>query len=168
MTVFLILGVIGVVVLLVSLVLGDFLDATFHIEALDSDVFSLAALAAFVGAFGFGGVAAYSFSSGVLIPSAVGVVCGTAAAWSSIKLIRWLKRSETGTVLRSDHLIGAEARVITAIPTDGYGEVRIGSLKLSARADTAIPTGTTVWVMSSVSPTAVEVRAAASDLPYSQ
>ena len=38
MSVFLILGVVGIAVLLVSLILGDLLDSTLHFDGLDSEV----------------------------------------------------------------------------------------------------------------------------------
>ena len=39
MSVFLILGIAGVMVLLVSLILGDLLDSALHFDGLDSDGF---------------------------------------------------------------------------------------------------------------------------------
>ena len=57
MTAFLIIGAVGVVLVVVALLIGDVLDGAFHLDALDSDLFSLSSLAAFVGAFGFGGAA---------------------------------------------------------------------------------------------------------------
>lgn len=168
MTVFLILGIAGVVVLLVSLLLGDLLGTALHFDGLDSEIFSTSAAAAFLGAFGFGGVAAHEFTTSMWIASLVGVVCGVGAAWGAVALTRWLKRSETGAVLRSDSLVGAEARVITDIPVGGFGEIRIGTLKRAARSEIPIPAGTPVWVSGIVSPTAVEVRLAAEELPNSQ
>lgn len=63
MSIFLILGIAGVMVLLVSLILGDLLDSALHFDGLDSEVFSTSVIAAFVGAFGFGGVAVHEFTN---------------------------------------------------------------------------------------------------------
>lgn len=164
MTVFLILGIAGVAVLVLSLLLGDVLGAALDFDGLDSEIFSTSAIAAFVGAFGFGGVAAHEFTDNIWVASGVGLAAGVAAAWCAIKLTHWLKRGETGAAIRSDHLIGSEARVITDIPVGGYGEIRIGTMKLAARAELSIPAGTPVWVSGVVSPTAVEVRLTAGEL----
>ena len=56
MTPFLIIGAIGVALALVALVVGDVLDGVLNLDALDSDLFSISSISAFVGAFGFGGV----------------------------------------------------------------------------------------------------------------
>ncbi len=40
---------------MVALVIGDVLDGVLHLDALDSDLFSVSSIAAFIGAFGFGG-----------------------------------------------------------------------------------------------------------------
>ena len=80
---------------------------------------------------------------------ASGVVIGAAAAWGAVWLTRTLKHDARHT-FRSDSLVGAPARVITAIPEAGYGEVRLVAgghvRKFSARADRPIETGTEVWV----------------------
>lgn len=164
-SVFLILGIAGVMVLLVSLILGDLLDSALHFDGLDSEVFSTSVIAAFVGAFGFGGVAVHEFTDSVWLASLVGLVAGSLAGWGAVALTRWLKRAETGQALRSDHLVGAEARVITDIPEGGFGEIRIGTHKRAARAELPIPAGTPVWVSGVLSPTAVEVRPTADEPP---
>ena len=81
MSVFLILGIAGVMVLLVSLILGDLLDSALHFDGLDSEVFSTSVIAAFVGAFGFGGVAVHEFTDSVWLASLVGLVAGSLAGW---------------------------------------------------------------------------------------
>ena len=165
MSVFLILGVVGVMVLLVSLILGDLLDSALHFDGLDSEVFSTSVIAAFVGALGFGGLAAHEFTDSMWVSSLVGLVTGSLAGWVAVALTRWLKRSETGHAPRSDHMLGAEARVITDIPANGFGEIQIGTHKRAARAELSIPAGTPVWVSGILSPTAVEVRLSSDELP---
>jgi len=92
-SVFLILGIAGVMVLLVSLILGDLLDSALHFDGLDSEVFSTSVIAAFVGAFGFGGVAVHEFTDSVWLASLVGLVAGSLAGWGAVALTRWLKRA---------------------------------------------------------------------------
>jgi len=159
-SVFLILGIVGILVLLVSLILGDLLDSALHFDGLDSEVFSTSVIAAFTGAFGFGGVAVHEFTDSLWLASVVGLVTGSLAGWGAVALTRWLKRSESGQAPRNDHLLGAEGRVITDIPMGGLGEIRVGTHKYAARAQLSIPAGTSVWISGVLSPTAVEVRPA--------
>lgn len=165
MTVFLVIGIIGLVVVGASLLFGEALEGLFDLDFLGGDLFSIASVAAFLGAFGFGGVISLGIIDVTWIATVVGIVAGALAAWGATSLTRWLKRSENAATFRSDSLVGARARVITAIPEGGYGEVRVfvggTSRKRAARADSAIPSGTEVWVSSILSPTAVEVMPSA-------
>lgn len=162
MGLFLTIGVIGILVVLAALLLGDIIEGIIDVDAFGGDLFSLASLAAFVGAFGFGGYISLAILDVTWIAVAVGIVAGGAAAWGAASLTRWLKRSETNSTFRSDSMIGATCRVITDIPEGGYGEVLLighGGRKRAARSSHAIPAGTEVWVSGIVSPTAVEVTA---------
>ncbi len=60
MSVFVVLGVVGLVVILASLVVGDLVDGVLDglLDALSGDVFSTAVIGSFVSAFGFGGAIA--------------------------------------------------------------------------------------------------------------
>ncbi|HSN42888.1 MAG TPA: hypothetical protein VLR88_02385, partial [Propionibacteriaceae bacterium] len=55
MTTFLIIGGVGIVLVALTLILGDVADGVLGLDALDNDLFSISSLAAFIGAFGFGG-----------------------------------------------------------------------------------------------------------------
>lgn len=161
MTVFLVLGIVGLAIVGASLLFGEVIEGLFDLDFLGGDLFSIASIAAFLGAFGFGGLISLGIVDVLWIAVVVGLAAGVLAAWGATSLTRWLKRGEVEGGFRSDSLVGATARVITDIPDGGYGEVRIlgagGSRKRSARADQPIPAGTEVWVSSVVSPTAVEV-----------
>lgn len=161
MTLFVTVGVIGLLILVLSIVLGDVIDGMFELDMLGGDLFSVAGIAAFLGAFGFGGVISLALVDITWLAVVVGLVAGGLAAWGATSLTRWLKRGESTSTFKSDSMVGASARVITDIPADGYGEVRIhGSgqaRKRAARSAEAIPAGTEVWVSAIVSPTAVEV-----------
>ena len=160
MTTFLIIGGIGVVLVLVTLVIGDLLDGVLHLDALDSDLFSISSLAAFIGAFGFGGAIGLGLSSLMPVAIAVGFVVGALAAWGAVTVTKKLKHDDSAS-FRSDSMIGHSGRVITAIPDDGYGEITINVAghvrKITAKADQPVDTGTEVWVSAILSPTAVEV-----------
>lgn len=163
MTLFLIIGAIGVTLAVVALVIGDVLDGVLNLDALDSDLFSISSISAFVGAFGFGGALGLSLVDNLVVAVASGVVIGALAAWGAMWLTRRLKHNDNHT-FRAESMVGHAARVITAIPADGFGEVRLVAgghvRKFSARSDRAIESGTEVWVSGIVSPTAVEVRLA--------
>ncbi len=161
MTLFLVVGVIGIVVVLLSILLGDIVDGLIDLDVLGGDLFSLASIAAFLGAFGFGGVISLSILNVTWIAVIVGVVAGILAAWGAAAFTGWLKRSEAHSTFKSRSMVGSTARVITDIPAGGFGEVRIlgsgQSRKRAARSDIPITAGTEVWVSAIVSPTAVEV-----------
>src|SRR5690606_20856374 len=97
-----------------------------------------------------GGYISMSFVENTWLAAIVGALAGGLAFWGATSFTRWLKRSESSASFKSDSLIGSNAKVITDIPAGGYGEVRVygsgGSRKRSARALTAIPSGTEVWV----------------------
>ncbi len=161
MTLFVVIGVIGIVVVLLSILLGDIVDGLVDLDFLGGDLFSLAGIAAFLGAFGFGGVISLAIVNVTWIAAVVGLVAGFLAAWGAASFTRWLKRSEAHSTFKSTSMVGSTARVITDIPAGGFGEVRVlgsgQSRKRAARSDVPIPTGTEVWVSAIVSPTAVEV-----------
>ena len=161
MTAFLLIGGAGVVLVLLALVIGDLLDGLFHLDALGGDLFSFTSIAAFVGAFGFGGALGLGLVGNTVVAVITGVIVGALAAWGAIAATKALKSGENAASFRSDSMIGHAGRVITAIPADGYGEIRISVgghvRKLSAKASVPIEAGQEVWVSSLLSPTAVEV-----------
>lgn len=161
MTLFVTIGVVGLLIVLLSILLGDVVDGILDLDMLGGDLFSVAGLAAFLGAFGFGGVISLALVDVTWIAVVVGIVAGFVAAWGATSLTRWLKRGESSSTFKSHSMVGASARVITDIPAGGFGEVRIlgsgQSRKRAARSTEPIEAGTEVWVSAIVSPTAVEV-----------
>jgi membrane-bound ClpP family serine protease len=158
-TTFIVIGVIGLVVLGVSVVLGDLLDSAFN--ALTGDVFSAAVLGGFVAAFGFGGALVQgaggpTFAS-VLVGGVAGVAAGAFATW----LTRLVRSGSSDATLEPDDALGRSGRVISEIPDGGLGTVRVviggHSVQLSARAAQPIPSGTEIHVTEILSPTAVLV-----------
>ena len=155
------IGAVGIVLVLASLLVGDVLDGLFDLDVLGGDLFSVSSISAFVGAFGFGGALGLAAVDNILVSIAVGLVVGGLAAWGALRLTRSLKRGEDAASFRSDSMIGHSGRVITAIPEGGYGEISISVgghvRKIAAKADLPVAYGDEVWVSAILSPTAVEV-----------
>ena len=160
MTTFLVLGGAGIVLVVLSLLLGDVLDGVLHLDALDNDLFSVSTLAAFVGSLGFGGAIGLALTDNLAIALVTGLVIGVLAALGALRLTRALRRDDA-TSFTADSLIGHTGTVITAIPSDGYGEVRLNVgghvRKYAARCASPVDSGRAVWVSAVVSPTAIAV-----------
>jgi membrane protein implicated in regulation of membrane protease activity len=160
---FLCIGGLGVALLAVSLFLGDVL----HLGHPDADgPFSVPSVAGFVGAFGFGGAIVAAITGGGLLSLVVGLVAGVAvavpAAIGTMALAKMASRMRTdATPTRSD-LVGRLGVIVTAIPAQGYGEVRVSvggqPVKLNARADGPVSLGTRVLVIEAPSDTSVVVE----------
>jgi membrane protein implicated in regulation of membrane protease activity len=179
--VFLLVGALGIVVLLLSLFAGEFGEFG-HPDA--DGPFSVPALAALLGGVGFGGAAASAVLPEALpdVPEAlpdvvtvllslvVGLAVAVPLAWGAVRLSRALKDMPTQDTLTRSHLIGAQGVVISAVPSPGFGEVRLSlagqQLKYAARSDVALPTGTPVYVVEALSDTAVQVVSTAPELPH--
>ncbi|WP_457206518.1 hypothetical protein [Nocardioides sp. P5_C9_2] len=158
MTLFMVIGVAGLVLLLVSIVVGDLFDGA--LDALAGDAFSSAVIGAFVAATGFGAAAAQG-ALGTALAIPVGLVTGTAFAWFAWWLTRLLRDGSSDATLTTDDTIGREGRVISQIPVGGLGVVDIlvggHTVRLNARAEQPIAPGTAVHVTSVLSPTSVTV-----------
>lgn len=170
-TVFLIIGGVGLALLAVSLLLGEVL----HFGHVDVDgPFSVAAIAAFIGTFGFGAAAVSAVlpplgGVGLLIATLAGIVAAIPAAWLAIRLTRAVMNMRTDATLTRHDLIGSTGVVLTAIPAGGYGEVKLNmsgqTLKYNARAEGAIPAGTPVFVVGAPTETSVVVEPTETLLP---
>jgi membrane protein implicated in regulation of membrane protease activity len=167
---FLVIGGIGVAVLVLSMLVGELGELAGDVDG----PFSVPAIAALVGGVGFGGAAATALLPDAL-PDAVtvllAVVAGLAVAvplaWAAVRLSRGLRDMPTTETLTRHHLVGAQGVVVSAVPSPGYGEVRLAlagqQLKFSARSDVPLPAGTPVYVVEALSDTAVEVVSTAPD-----
>ena len=172
--VFLLVGALGIMVLLLSLFAGEFGEFG-HPDA--DGPFSVPALAALLGGVGFGGAAASAVLPEalpdvvtVLLSLVVGLAVAVPLAWGAVRLSRALKDMPTQETLTRSHMIGAQGVVISAVPSPGFGEVRLSlagqQLKYAARSDVALPTGTPVYVVEALSDTAVEVVSTTPELPH--
>src|SRR5262245_27554434 len=123
---FLLIGGVGLALLAASLLLGDLLHLG-HPEA--DGPFSVPSVAGFVGAFGFGGAIAASLTGTGLLAIVVGLVTGVVvaipAAIGTVALARAAARMRTDATPTRADLIGRLGVIVTPIPAQGFGEVRI-------------------------------------------
>lgn len=165
MTTFLVIGGIGVVLMVVTLVLGEILDGLLEFDfaaGLESDVFSTGGIAGLLGGVGFGGVIGLSISNSMIIAIVVGIVVGLLLAFMAGRLTGWLRRQSSAGTHSTQSLVGVEAQVLTAIPADGYGQIRVRrsghTYTLNAKSSLPLEQGTRVWIAGVLSATSVEVR----------
>ncbi|TDB73388.1 NfeD family protein [Micromonospora sp. KC721] len=162
--IFLIIGAVGVGVLALALLGGELLH--FGHPDVDGPV-SLEVVAGFLGAFGFGAAIVNELVGGrtpVMVGAAAagGALAAVPAAWLAARLSRAARNMRTDPTPTRDHLVGAIGLVVTPVPVDGYGEVRLRvagqPVKLNARADRPIPIGAQVFVVEALSETSVHVE----------
>jgi hypothetical protein len=157
---FMINGGVGIVLLLVSLVAGEVFDGIF--EGVGGDLFSGAAVAGFLAAFGFvGALTINSTDSGGLAIAAglgAGVLVGGLAGWGT----SYLSKGGDEATVRSSSLVGHSGSVISAVPAEGFGQVSIvvaGHITtLNARSPEPLTAGTPVTITAVLSPTSVQVE----------
>jgi membrane protein implicated in regulation of membrane protease activity len=166
MTALLLIGAVGVGLLLLSLLFGDFFDGMF--DGLDLEgggLLSTEVIGAFLGAFGFGGALLQS-TQGVDLPVALagGLVAGVAGAGIALFVVRTFVHMRTDATPRSADLGGKIGRVVTRIPAGGLGEITVSHhgqrVKLSARSEEPIASGADVVIIDVLSPTSVLVTEA--------
>jgi membrane protein implicated in regulation of membrane protease activity len=159
-TVFLVVGAVGVLLLLVALVVGDVLDGA--LEGLSAGFFSTEALAGFLGALGFGGAIALAATGSTSLAVVVGLVLGVLLGWLAARASRFLHGDGKGDTVRTTDVLEKIGSVVSAIPEGGFGVVSLsvgGHLtRLNARSSVAVPAGTQVSVTQVISPTAVQVE----------
>jgi hypothetical protein len=166
-SVFIVIGVVGLVLLVASLVLGDLIDGVADVLDFDAGGYlSGPAIGAFLGAFGFGAAIIDQNTDWGAGGSTLG---GLASGFAVGGLVGFVTRSlinmPTDAPLRAADLLCSTATVVTRIPEHGFGEVTLVHagqfMKLSARADGTVREGTAVVVTSVLSSTSVVVAPAA-------
>ncbi|BDH57619.1 hypothetical protein [Tsukamurella sp. PLM1] len=128
-TVFAVCAVVGVVVLVASLILGDIEIGGADIGGPHADAglpwLSAPALAAAVGVFG---VVGWPLAVGTSLPvPLVAVVAATAGAGAYgvlMLVLRAMRRAQTGTVAGLSAAVGTIGELSMAIPAGGWGQVR--------------------------------------------
>ncbi len=163
MTTYLILGVVGLVILAVSLLVGDVFDGLLDgaLDGLGGDWFSTEVVGGFVSALGFGGAIAVAAGAPGPVAVAVGLVIGMSFAWLAAKFTRLVRGAGTDGAPAAGDVVGHEAIVLSDIPHAGFGTIRVHvgghTLQYNASADLELDAGARVHVTSVLSPTAVTV-----------
>ncbi|MFG2456539.1 hypothetical protein ACGFWE_05640 [Streptomyces sp. NPDC048523] len=167
MTLFLGLGITGLILLVLALVfdgvLEGFFDGVGVLDGLFDGLLSLPVIAGFVSMLGFGGAIVLGTTGlGAGTAAVAGAGAGVGAGWLTWRLSRALMREEPGTTPRGTDLVGTSGSVVTPIPADGYGEVLVylagQPVKYAAKSAGPVERGTEVWVEEALSVTSVAVR----------
>lgn len=163
-TIFLGIGGIGLAVLALALIFGDIV----HFGDVTADgPFTLPVFAAFVGAVGFvGAITAQLIDADTTVATVastlVGVCAAVPTAWLTMRLARAARRMRTDATPTRTDLLGRIGVVVTPIPANGYGEIRISlggqPVKLNARAERPVSLGAQVFVVEATSDTSVVVE----------
>lgn len=155
--VFLIIGVLGIALAAVAMFGGGLLD-------LGDGLFSTEAMCAFIGGFGFAAAAANELvggTVGVFGSAGIGVIVAVPLAFLAARMATRIGDQPTDATPTAEDLVGAKGVVVTPVPADGFGEirVRIGGqpMKLYARASKPISLGAAVVVTAALSETSVIV-----------
>lgn len=156
--VFLIIGIVGGVLLLISLVLDGIFDA---FDFGDGPL-SLTTIAAFTAIFGFTAFALVGAGLATPVAGALGAVAGVAGGAAAWWLSRVIRNAESNTAVTGEELVGSLAGVVLAIPEGGLGEVALvrhgERVSLSASSDVAIPRGAQVRITQTITATSVRVE----------
>ncbi len=162
---YLIVGCLGLLVVVSSLVIGDFLDGLFDGIDAGGGLLTTPVIGAFVAAFGFGGALVLSATpAGHVLAALAGLGSGVGVGAVAAFATRGLMNMHTDEPVRTGDIVGKFGTVVTRIPADGLGEVTVSHaghlLKFNARADESLPSGTSVMVTATTSSTSVVVRRA--------
>ena len=165
MSVFLGLGIAGIVLLALSLIFDGILEGILDgvLDGLFDGLLSLPVIAGFLSMLGFGGaIVMGTTDAGPVLAIAAGALAGLVAAWLTWKLSKTLMRDQTTATPRGEDLVGTSGSVVTPIPADGYGEVLLRlagqTVKYSAKSTAPVARGTEIWVEAALSTTSVAVR----------
>lgn len=164
MEAFVIIGVVGLALVVVSLVFGDILDGVLDFEHFDigDGVLSTPVIGAFLTAFGTAGAMLVAFRDMLpLLAALYGLGAGVALGGLTLVMVRALMNMPTDATPRTADLVGSTGTVVTRIPADGLGEISVIAagqrMKLYARSDQPVASGSTVIVVDVTSPTSVVV-----------
>jgi membrane protein implicated in regulation of membrane protease activity len=157
MLIYMAIGGVGFLLLVGMLLLGDVLggDHDGHVDPSDAGgpgIFSARVMAAFLTAFGVGGVVARYYGWSHPAASGAGVVAGFTMATLVYQFARVLYTQQASTDVVMSSLVGQTAQVSVAIPERGIGQVTLNvagsrSDHLARAADgRAVPLGATVVI----------------------
>jgi membrane protein implicated in regulation of membrane protease activity len=126
------IAVLGFVFLLVMLFIGDLFGGDHDLVGHDvagefggPSVFSSRIMAAFVTAFGVGGIVARYYGLGHPAASGVGIASGVVMAAVVYQFAKLLYSQQASSELQMTTLVGRTAEVSVAIPANGVGQISI-------------------------------------------
>lgn len=136
MLIYVAIGAVGFLFLVGMLVIGDVFggdhDVADHGAPLDAHpdhggpgIFSARIMAAFLTAFGVGGVVGRYYGLGHPAASGVGVVAGVVMAALVYQFARLLYSQQASSEVKMATLVGKHAEVSVAIPAGGVGQVTL-------------------------------------------
>lgn len=156
--IFLVIGIVGGVLLLVSLLLDGIFDA---FDFGDGPL-SLTTIAAFTAIFGFTAFASVGAGMSTPVAAVVGALAGLLGGIAAWWLSRFIRSAESTTAVSGSDLVGSEGAVVLAIPAGGLGEVAVirngERISLSATAEEPIARGAAVRVVRTITSTSVGVE----------
>ncbi len=125
----------GLLILLVMLVVGDLFGGDHeigHDHGLGEtdhgpSIFSVRIMAAFITAFGVGGVVARYYSLSHVAASGVGVLAGIVMAGIVLQFAKVLHSQQASSELHMQSLVGTQAEVSVAIPAGGVGQIALSA-----------------------------------------
>lgn len=158
-TMFVVVGIIGAILLVASLVFDDVIDGLVP----DLPYVSGAVIGAFLASFGaIGWFVSEGVGAAGLLAALAGVVGGVAIGAAAFKFTETLVNLPTDPTPTTESLVGKPGRIVTPIRAGGIGEVLVllggASTKYTATADTDLATGTSVVVTAVESPTKLRVQ----------
>lgn len=151
----------GLLLLLILLFVGEIFgdhdvghdgDIGGHDVSGGPSIFSIRIMAAFLTAFGAGGVIARYYGLSHVAASAIGIVCGVVMAGIVYQFAKLLYAQQASSHLQLDRLIGATGEVSVSIPKGGVGQITISAAgerteHIARSADgQAIPRGVSVTI----------------------
>jgi len=123
MIVFLTLAVVGLLLLLVSAFGGHDTEIHADVDHAGFGFLSVRAFAVFFLAFGVVGAIGRHYERGALVSSLLGLLAGALMVAVYLGAMNLVKSQQASSLIGDADLVGHPARVVVAIPADGFGEV---------------------------------------------
>jgi hypothetical protein len=162
MLIFWVIAGVALLLLVLTVVLGDFLDGVIDAIDVTGGWLSSTVVLSFLATFGIvGGLLLATTDASVLLATVAGVVAGAVVGAGAGVATRALTNGPTAHQITSSDYVGQAATVTTSIPSDGLGQISLvvagQSTALAARADSPVPTGAGVTVVANLGPGVVKV-----------
>lgn len=153
-------AIVGLIILGLAIVIGEILEGLF--EAIDSDIFSPLSLGSSTSIFGLTGLGLLEMAINPIGALLGAVAAAAIAAIITVKVMHALMKSDSRDSVSSAELVGLAGHVVTDIPADGYGTIKVlasgHDTRLNAKANKPIESGQKVRVVEVLSPTSVRVE----------